>query len=87
FDNGREFYAFEKVKKALDADIYFADPYSSWQRGTNEHSNGMLRRYYKKGTSIENITNRQVRKTVDIINNRPRKILGYRSASEVYQAG
>jgi len=87
FDNGREFYAFEKVKKALDADIYFADPYSSWQRGTNEHSNGMLRRYYKKGSSFKDITNRQVRNTVDIINNRPRKILGYKSASEVYQAG
>jgi len=87
FDNGREFYEFEKVRKALDADIYFADPYSSWQRGTNEHSNGMLRRYYRKGTSFAGITSKQVQNTANIINNRPRKILGYKAANEVYQAG
>jgi len=87
FDNGREFYEFEKIRKALGADIYFADPYSSWQRGTNEHSNGMLRRYYRKGSSFAGITSKQVQNTANIINNRPRKILGYKAANEVYQAG
>jgi len=87
FDNGREFYDFEKVKKALDADIFFADPYSSWQRGSNEHANGMLRRYYKKGISFNGITSKQVQSTANIINNRPRKILGYKTAIEVFQSG
>jgi len=87
FDNGREFYDFEKVKKALDADIFFADPYSSWQRGSNEHANGMLRRYYKKGISFKDITSKQVQSTANIINNRPRKILGYKTAIEVFQSG
>jgi len=87
FDNGRGFYGFEKLKKALDADIFFADPYSSCQRGSYEHANGMLRRYYKKGISSKGITSKQVQSTANIINNRPRKMLGYKTAIELFQSG
>lgn len=87
FDNGREFYGFKKVAKAITADIYFADPYSSWQRGCNENANGMIRRYFPKGSDFEKITSRQLRKVMDKINNRPRKVLDYQTANEVFLAG
>jgi IS30 family transposase len=87
FDNGREFYGFKKVAKAIKADIYFADPYSSWQRGCNENANGMIRRYFPKGSDFEKITCRQLQKVMDKINNRPRKILDYQTANEVFLAG
>lgn len=86
FDNGREFYGFKKVAKAIKADIYFADPYSSWQRGCNENANGIIRRYFPKGSDFEKITPRQLRKVMDKINNRPRKILDYQTANEVFLA-
>jgi len=86
FDNGREFYDFKKVAKAIKADIYFADPYSSWQRGCNENANGMIRRYFPKGKYFDDITSRQLRKVMDKINNRPRKILNYQTANEVFLA-
>ena len=86
FDNGREFYGFKKVAKAIKADIYFADPYSSWQRGCNENANGMIRRYFPKGRYFDDITPRQLCKVMDKINNRPRKILNYQTANEVFLA-
>ena len=84
YDNGKEFYDFKRVEKALDATVYFADPYSSWQRGTNEHANGMIRRFFPKGTDFRSITNRQLKDAVDKINNRPRKILNYRTSAEIF---
>jgi IS30 family transposase len=84
YDNGREFYDFKRVEKALDTTVYFADTYSSWQRGTNEHANGMLRRFFPKGTDFSNITDRQLKDAVDKINNRPRKILNYHTSAEIF---
>ena len=83
-DNGKEFSAFKKIEDKLNVDVYFADPYCSWQRGTNEHTNGLLRRYLPKGTSFSDVTDRQLQSIIDTINNRPRKILNYRTPAEVY---
>jgi len=84
YDNGKEFYGFKRIEKSLNTSVYFADPYSSWQRGTNEHANGMLRRFFPKGTDFNDVTDRQLKVAVDKINNRPRKILNYRTPAEVF---
>jgi IS30 family transposase len=64
--------------------IYFADPYSPWQRGTNEQTNGLMRRYFPKGTDFSKVTQQEVDVVVEKINKRPRKCLGYRSPYEVF---
>ena len=85
FDNGTEFARHEDMARVLPIDIYFATPYSPYQRGTNENTNGLIRRYLPKGTSFRNITKEQLDRIVEELNNRPRKILGYRTANEVFQ--
>lgn len=83
FDNGKEFAGHESIAKELQASIYFAHPYHSWERGLNENSNGLLRQYFPKGMELNNLTDEQVQMAVDRINHRPRKILGFRSPHEV----
>jgi len=84
FDNGTEFTQHETIAKKLGVDIYFADPYSSWQRGTNENTNGLIRRYLPKKTDFRNITDTQIEHIEKELNHRPRKILGYRTPHEVF---
>lgn len=84
-DNGKEFSAHEKIAKSLGIDIYFAHPYSSWERGLNENTNGLIRQYIKKGSSFEGITDERIAFIEDRLNNRPRKSLGYCTPNEVYQ--
>ena len=84
-DNGKEFSGHEKIAKLLNIGIYFAHPYSSWERGLNENTNGLIRQYIKKGSSFEGITNERINFIEDRLNNRPRKILGYWTPNEVYQ--
>ncbi len=83
-DNGKEFAHHELVTKALKVDIYFAHPYSSWERGLNENTNGLIRQYIKKGSSFENITEERIQFIEDRLNNRPRKILGYLTPNQVW---
>lgn len=83
-DNGTEFYYHELITHAVGAPCYFAAPYASYQRGTNENTNGLIRRYLPKGTPFASLTQRQVDCIVDQINNRPRKCLGYRTPNEVF---
>lgn len=83
-DNGKEFSGFKHVEDALDVDIYFADPYCSWQRGTNENTNALLRRFFPKGTDFSTVSDRQLQAAVDTINHRPRKILDYQTPAEVF---
>lgn len=85
FDNGTEFARHSDIAAVLPADIYFADPYASYQRGTNENTNGLLRRYFPKGTSLKSLTKQHLQAVVEEINNRPRKKLGYRTPNEVFQ--
>ncbi len=85
FDNGTEFSHHEKIAQKLGVDIYFAQPYASYQRGTNENTNGLIRRYLPKGTSFEQLTQAHLDFIINQLNNRPRKILGYRTPNEVFQ--
>jgi len=83
-DNGSEFAYHEYIAKALDCDFYFADPYSSWQRGLNENTNGLLRQYFPKGISLRNIPDEELQKAVNKINKRPRKTLNYRTPEAIF---
>lgn len=84
FDNGLEFAEHEKIAKGLGADVYFAHPYASWERGTNENTNGLIRQYFPKGTDFNEVTDEQVQAVMDRINNRPRKTRGCRSPNELF---
>lgn len=78
-DNGKEFAEHQMISEKLGIEFYFADPYSSWQRGANENYNGLLRQYFPKKTSLENVTWHQVKIIENLLNNRPRKRLDYKS--------
>lgn len=84
FDNGTEFAHHEHIAAGLGVDIYFAAPYSAYQRGTNENTNGLIRRYLPKRTSFASLTQRQLDAIVDLLNNRPRKCLAYQTPNEVF---
>lgn len=81
-DNGRENHLHKELKK-LNMKTFFADPYSSWQRGTNEYHNGLLRRYLPKGTSFTNLSQEELDDIIEEINNRPRKVLRYKTPKEI----
>lgn len=83
YDNGKEFAHHEKVAKALDVDIYFAKPYASWQRGSNENMNGLIRQYLPKNMPLDKVTRKQTDFIEGRLNNRPRKTLGYLTPFEV----
>ena len=84
FDNGREFSQHALMSLALDADIYFAKPYHSWERGLNENTNGLVRQYFPKGIPFDSITEKELQDVAKKLNNRPRKCLGYRTPFEVF---
>lgn len=83
-DNGTEFALHDLIAKQLNTVVYFANPYSPWQRGLNENTNGLLRRFYPKGTDFSKISDRELLKTQDMLNNRPRKCLGYMTPNEAF---
>jgi IS30 family transposase len=82
-DNGTENAKHEKLTRRLGLKCYFAHPYAAWQRGTNEHINGLIRRYLPKGTDFSKIDKEQIAKIESLINNRPRKCLGFKTPLEV----
>ena len=84
YDNGSEFSDYELTEKQLGVAIYFAHPYHSWERGTSENTNGLLRRYYPKGTLFSNIKKEEFNDVVQQINLRPRKRLGNKSPHEEF---
>lgn len=83
FDNGTEFNAYKLIEKALGCNVYFADPYSSWQRGLNEHLNGRIRQYLPKKKSFAGLTDERFQDILNDINNRPRKSRCWRSPSSL----
>lgn len=83
-DNGKEFADHAFVAKCLDAKVYFAHPYCSWERGLNENHNGLLRQYFPKAMSLAGVTQVQVDEAVYALNHRPRKCLGWRTPHEVF---
>jgi len=84
FDNGKEFSAHHLLTEKLGADIYFAKPYHSWERGLNENTNGLVRQYFPKRASFDNITKNDLHEVVKKLNNRPRKCLGFKTPLEVF---
>ena len=84
FDNGTEFVRHEKIARALDAKTYFAHPYSSWERGINENTNGLLRQFFPKKTDFSSISWKQVKDAVDNLNNRPRKTRSYQTPNQLF---
>ncbi len=84
FDNGLEFAEHEKIAHALEADIYFAHPYASWERGINENTNGLIRQYFPKGTDFNLVSDKAIQHVMDRLNNRPRKTRGCRSPNELF---
>ncbi len=85
FDNGKEFSHHEKIAKLLNTKVYFAHPYSSWERGLNEYQNKLIRQYIPKKTDFRNISQQQVGKIQNKLNSRPRKGLGFYTPEEVIE--
>ena len=83
-DNGKEFASHESIADTLQIKVYFADPYSAWQRGLNENTNGLIRQYVPKGSDVRSLTDRQIQHIMDRLNNRPRKSLGFLTPNEVF---
>jgi IS30 family transposase len=86
WDNGSEFAEHALIDIALEATSYFADPYSSWQRGSNENTNGLVRQYLPKGSDLAAVSDEQLQKIEDRLNQRPRKRLGYRTPQAKFEA-
>lgn len=83
-DNGKEFCEHEAIAAALQTRIYFAHPYASWERGLNENTNGLVRQYFPKKYDFSQITEAELQRVEELLNNRPRKTLGYRTPNEVF---
>ena len=83
-DRGKEFAGYDELEKYLGTQVYFADPYASWQRGTNENTNGLLREFYPKKFNFNETTQDELNEVVAKINNRPRKSLGYKTPNEIF---
>ena len=83
-DNGLEFANHKNISEALECNYYFCHPYSSWERGLSEYTNGLIRQYIPKGTSFENITQEYIKMIENKLNNRPRKALNWKTPNEVF---
>lgn len=84
YDNGWEFAEHQTMAKTLSADIYFANPYASWERGLNENTNGLIRQYLPKFKRLDNITEKELKVIMDRLNHRPRKTLGFKTPHELF---
>ena len=86
YDNGKEFTDHQRMAVKLKADIYFAHPYSSWERGTNENTNGLIRQFFPKNRSLAKVSRQELQLTMDRLNHRPRKTLNWRTPHEVFSS-
>ncbi|MEP6780109.1 MAG: IS30 family transposase [Gemmatimonadaceae bacterium] len=84
-DNGTEFHAYKRLEATLPTRFYFATPHHSWERGTNENTNGLIRQYLPKRVSMEHLTQRDCTRIAMKLNQRPRKCLGFRTPEECYE--
>jgi transposase, IS30 family len=85
-DNGKEFAWHEKIAENLDVDFYFAHPYCSWERGLNENTNGLIRQFFPKYHDFRKITQNEIETVMNLLNNRPRKTLGFKTPNQVFWA-
>ena len=86
-DNGTEHAGHKAVTESIGTKCYFANPYHSWERGTNEQTNGLIRQYFPKGTDFATISETEIKKVEYLLNNRPRKVLNYCTPQEVFNRG
>ena len=84
FDNGKEFANHQSIAKELQAEVYFAHPYASWERGTNENTNGLIRQYVPKGSDFSSITTDYISFVKERLNDRPRKCLDFQAPHMVF---
>ena len=83
-DRGSEFAGWREIEKALGCNMYFADPYCAWQKGTNENLNGLLREFYPKGRNLERVSPLTLKKNLALINARPKKVLNYQKPVDLF---
>lgn len=83
WDQGNEMFHHARIEQATGLAIYFADPHSPWQRGTNENTNGLLRQYFPKGTDLNQVTDERLAEVADELNHRPRLVLGDRTPAQL----
>jgi IS30 family transposase len=76
----------QEINEALDCQSFFATPYHSWERGLNEHTNGLVRQFFPKGTPLNDICTQKLQCVQNLLNNRPRKILNYKTPAEIFFA-
>ncbi len=84
YDNGKEFALHQDIDKALQSNGYFAHPYHSWERGLNENTNGLIRQFFPKGKDLSEVTDEEIQRVMDKLNNRPRKCLGFKTPNQVF---
>ena len=84
-DRGSEFACWREIEKSLNCDMYFADPYCAWQKGTNENLNGLLREFYPKGRNLSRVSPATLKKNLALINARPRKVLHYHTPQDLFE--
>ena len=84
-DNGSEFSEFHKLEKSLSTLVYFAEPHKPWQRGTNENTNDIVRFFFPKGFDFRTVTDEDIQFVENLINNRPRKCLGWKTPAEIFE--
>jgi IS30 family transposase len=84
YDNGAEFAAHQKVNRRLKCRSFFATPYHSWERGLNEHTNGLVRQFYPKGQTLTNLCPQRLNAVESLLNNRPRKALNFKTPNEAF---
>lgn len=83
-DRGTEFANWQRIEEELHCDVYFADPYCAWQKGSNENSNGLLREFYPKGRNLSRVSPATLKRNLALINARPRKVLNFNSAQHLW---
>jgi IS30 family transposase len=83
-DRGSEFAEWRRIEKELDCDMFFADPYCAWQKGTNENLNGLLREFYPKGRNLSRVSPATLKKNLALINARPKKVLGFKKPVDLF---
>ena len=84
-DRGAEFANWQTIEETLNCNIYFADPYCAWQKGTNENLNGLLREFYPKGRNLSRVSPQTLKKNLALINARPKKVLGFKKPIDLFE--
>ena len=84
-DRGSEFANWREIERALDCQMYFADPYCAWQKGTNENLNGLLREFYPKGRNLSRVSPKTLEKNLALINARPKKVLNFQKPQDLFE--